>query len=389
MSTRGWWIVVMMALANAAPAVAGQSCNTWQQIGSPNISRRGDNTFAAVAGRATDDVWAVGQYGPDSNPNITLTFAAHYDGRSWTYIPTPNVGREANALHSLSVTRSGRVWAVGYYIDNHTFHSRTLIELWDGAQWQIVSHPDDPGVSAVFFGLSGDSPNDIWAVGEYQQPLDRFHTLIEHFDGSQWSIVPSPDPGTTGDILYGVVARDRNAAWAVGEKHSVGPLDRALILGWDGEKWLPFPAPRDEPESTRLYVIGADSSGALHAAGEAEDDMKRTVGLSEIAVSGRPWSIQHGVSVGQSDNHFYSIAAAPGGAQWAVGAWFDPKNGRQYTLTERARAGEPWQVLTSPSPSHSGDSLLGGVTVVGNDVWAVGAYDGPQAQRSLILHTCR
>src|SRR5690348_1147749 len=80
---------------------AHANCGSFEQVDSPNISVRGDNTFAAVDGRKTNDVWAVGQYAPDSNVNITLTFAAHYDGRSWSYVPTPNVGKQANALHSL------------------------------------------------------------------------------------------------------------------------------------------------------------------------------------------------------------------------------------------------------------------------------------------------
>jgi hypothetical protein len=378
--------IAAVPLVSAARAA---SCERWAQVESPNISVKGDNTFAAVDGRTPDDVWAVGQYAPDSNVNITLTFVAHYDGRAWSYVPSPNVGKQANAFHSLAVTPTGQVWAVGYYIDDRTFYSRALIEFWDGAQWQVIKHPDDPGASAVLFGVSAASTHNIWAVGEYQHPLDRFHTLIEHFDGTRWSIVPSPDPGTTGNVLYGVKALDRNAAWAVGEENGNGPLDRALILGWGGEKWTAFDAPSDPGTNTRLLSLAADSAGVIYAVGEAENDFKRTAALSEMAMAGRRWSIERTPQVGKSDNHFYGVAADAGGTRWAVGAWFDPKSGRQFTLAERSRAGEAWQVLDSPSPSKSGDSLLATAVAVGHDVWAVGAYDGPKAQKSLILHTCR
>ena len=219
-------VAVTGSFSCAHPALA--NCGSFEQVDSPNISVRGDNTFAAVDGKKTNDVWSVGQYAPDSDVNITLTFAAHYDGRSWAYIPTPNVGKQANALHSLAVTAAGHVWAVGYYIDGRDFYFY-VIEFWDGAQWQVIKHPDDPGASAVFFGVSAVSANDVWAVGEYQHPLDRFHTLIEHFDGTRWTIVSSPDPGTTGNVLYSVKAVGRNVAFAVGEEQDEGPLDRALI----------------------------------------------------------------------------------------------------------------------------------------------------------------
>lgn len=377
------------AAVSLLPAAHAASCDSWKQVDSPNISVRGDNTFAAIDGRNTDDVWTVGQYAPDSNVNITLTFAAHYDGRSWSYVPSPNVGKEANAFHSLAVMPAGAVWAVGYYIDDKTFYSRTLIERWDGAQWTIVKHPDDPGVSAVLFGVAAASANDVWTVGEYQQPLDHFKTLIEHFDGMRWSIVPSPDPGTTGNILYSVKVPGRNAASAVGEEYDNGPVDRALILFWDGGKWTPLAAPGDRRSTTRLISLAEDGAGNVYAAGEAENDFRRIAALAELASPGQRWWIERNLQKGESDNHFYGIAADAGGTQWAVGAWFDPRSGRQFTLAERARAGEGWRLLDSPSPSHSGDSLLGGAVAVGHDVWAVGAYDGPNAQKSLILHTCR
>lgn len=224
---------------------------------------------------------------------------------------------------------------------------------------------------------------------EEQRPLDRFHTLIEHFDGTRWTIVPSPDPGTTGDVLYSVKAPGRNAAWAVGEEYDDGPLDRALTLEWDGEKWTRSTGPGERRSTTRLLSLAADGAGNVYGAGEAETDFRRTAALSESASASQRWSIERNLQKGESDNHFYGIAADAMGTQWAVGAWFDPKNGRQFTLAERARAGEGWRILDSPSPLHGGDSLLGGVIAAGHDVWAVRAYDGPKAQKSLILHTCR
>jgi hypothetical protein len=340
---------------------ARADCDGWRIVSSPDVSVKGDNTFAAVAGRRTDDVWTVGQFNPDSNLNITLTFAAHYDGANWSAVPSPNVGKQANALHGLAITPMGRVWAVGYYIDDRTFYSRSLIEFWDGAAWRVVDHPADPGVSAVFFSVAVSSANDVWAVGEFQRPLDRFHTLVEHFNGKKWKIVASPDPGDSGNIFYGVTALAGNSVWVVGERNVKYSPDRPLLANWNGESWSVLPPPNDGAVTTRLYGVTADAAGQLRAVGEAENDARRTSALAEIGSQGRRWTIQRVEAAGSSDNHFYGVGAEPNGDAWAVGAYFEPKSGRQFTLTELAQAGDSWKRIPSPSPSRSGDSLLSGV----------------------------
>ena len=119
--------LLFVLLAGAGGAQAAGACGAWTAVASPNISKTGDNTFAAVAGRRAGDVWAVGQYIPDAHPNITQTFIAHFDGKAWSAVPSPNVGVEANALHQVAVAPTGQGWAVGYAIDDTSFISHTLI----------------------------------------------------------------------------------------------------------------------------------------------------------------------------------------------------------------------------------------------------------------------
>ena len=49
-----------------------------------------------------------------------------------------------------------------------------------------------------------------------------------------------------------------------------------------------------------------------------------------------------------------------------------------------------WARVPSPNPSADGDNQLAAVAEVGrHDLWAVGAFDGPDAAQTLILHRCR
>ena len=63
-------------------------------------------------------------------------------------------------------------------------------------------------------------------------------TLIEHWNGTAWSIVPSPTPGAY-PILSGVAARTSNDVYAVGSNMpSVnGGVQQGLIMHWNGSNW--------------------------------------------------------------------------------------------------------------------------------------------------------
>jgi hypothetical protein len=53
-------------------------------------------------------------------------------------------------------------------------------------------------------------------------PLGGDHTLIEHWNGTRWAQVPSPDPGgpVTGNQLSGVAGTSPTSIWAVGHTSS-------------------------------------------------------------------------------------------------------------------------------------------------------------------------
>ena len=57
---------------------------------------------------------------------------------TWTVASTPNVGEGNNQLVAAGSTSSPDVWAVGSYLDGV---AHTLIEHWDGIQWSEVDLP--------------------------------------------------------------------------------------------------------------------------------------------------------------------------------------------------------------------------------------------------------
>src|SRR5205823_14285450 len=87
--------------------------------------------------------------------------------------------------------------------------------------WSMVPSPNIAGQNNTLRGLSVVAANDIWAVGISFQTGGFYDTLTEHWDGTQWTIVPSPNPGTQLNLLYGVSAVSSSDVWAVGYYNSL------------------------------------------------------------------------------------------------------------------------------------------------------------------------
>jgi hypothetical protein len=62
-----------------------------------------------------------------------------------------------------------------------------------------VSSPNPPSqdLYPTLLCVAATSTNDVWAVGSYEENLTNgtYNTLIEHWDGHAWNIVPNPSPG--------------------------------------------------------------------------------------------------------------------------------------------------------------------------------------------------
>jgi hypothetical protein len=106
------------------------------------------------------------------------------------------------------------------------------VEHWDGTNWSIIPSPNpNPGVdrNSHLLGIAAISANDIWAVGDIGAPFGHISTLTEHWDGTSWSIIPCPNPGETSNRLFGVTALGDGTVAAVG--HQLGTTtDQPLIL---------------------------------------------------------------------------------------------------------------------------------------------------------------
>jgi hypothetical protein len=229
--------------------------STWNVVATPNASTTG-NILTAVSAASATDVWAVGGYvsgGTASNPEYA-TVAEHYDGVSWSLVPGPAlIGSE---LTGVSAIAPNNAWAVGYATNGSRLV--TLIEHWNGSSWTVVGSPNEGAGDNVLEDLVALAPDNIWAAG-YSEPVTGAGlyrvTLTLHWNGWSWSRVASPNVvlGTgLENILWGVSGSAANDVWAVGiYTRPTDGADQTLTMHWNGSAWtvVPSPNPGNPPAS--------------------------------------------------------------------------------------------------------------------------------------------
>src|SRR5205823_5145941 len=136
------------------------------------------------------------------------------DCPAWLAVSSPNGGTADNVLSGVSAVSATDVWAVGYYTDTNSL-DETLIEHWNGTSWSIVASPNPGTGNNILQSVSARTASDVWAVGEYQPtPGANFQTLTLHWTGSAWAQVSSPNGSSSiNNDLLGVVSISASEAW--------------------------------------------------------------------------------------------------------------------------------------------------------------------------------
>jgi hypothetical protein len=288
-------------------------------------------------------------------------------GSSWDIVSSPNVS-DFNHLDGVAAVSSSDVWAVGASSSQDRGDSN-LMEHWDGTGWSVAAAP---GVSnSSLAAASAVSGSDVWAVGRVYKPsASAFHTLIEHWNGSAWSVIKSRNRRGTGNELSGVAAVSASDAWAVGRTNEM----RALVEHWDGARWDIVKNPNSL--GTDLDAVSAVSSTNVWAVGAGE-------GTLVEHWNGTKWSRVASPTPGVT-GHLLGVSAITASNVWAVG-WYSPATGALFKTLIEHWNGSSWSVVSSPNPSSSVNILYGVAGVSSSDVWAVGYFSGA-GYRTLVEH---
>ena len=322
--------------------------STWKTV---NPARPGNPAdLASVAALGSGDVWAVGRRQDTASPYYNKTLTEHWDGQRWSIVASPNGSRTSSELLGVAAVSANDVWAVGDFGASAPMYQRTLIEHWDGANWTIVPSPNASNSSQnALTGVAAVSATDVWAVGYSLTSNNK--TLIEHWDGKKWSIVPSPNVGSFGNGLTGVAALGPNDVWAVGSTNNSATT---LVLHWNGSTWSVVPSPSVAYWSNILNSVVAVARDDVWAVGTSLRDSYTADGDVQTSTltliehwDGSAWSIVPSPNPGTGNNYYGTpvnqlagVAAVSTSDVWAVGEYgeSDGLNIHPKTLTEHYTA---------------------------------------------------
>jgi len=290
--------------------------------------------------------------GPSPSPSPTSSPTAPVCVPSWEQVASADPSEASNALLAVTAISAGEAWAVGATGLDPLTPITALVQRWDGTAWTAVEAPSPGSERNELLAVDASEPNDVWAVGRTASGFgDR--PLAIRFDGTAWTEVELPSEVT--GVLTGVSAISPTDVWIVGYTgEPAASLERALLLHWDGALWAVVDPGRAVGRGrSLLHDVVAISPTDVWAAGYLRNDRPLV-----IRFDGQAWSRS------EIDGRGALIAIEPVATTeaWAVGAGI------------RRFDGVAWE---EPTPASRGGELRGVAAVVPADVWAVGSHPTP------------
>jgi hypothetical protein len=302
------------------PVIMHWDGRRWRRVTAPT---RPNGQLMSIAGRAPDDLWAVGSWSASASGN-EVPLILHWNGQAWhpaRFAAGPGL-RDGAALYGVSARSAHDVWAVGT-----TGKAGGLILHWNGHDWRQLPAPWS-GRGQELNSVTSISANDAWAVGG-----DNKGEVVLHWNGTRWKLVRTPSAGPGPANLTSVMALSPDEVWASG---SVADGEGLQIVRWDGTAWQLMPY-RGLPPFTQGGAVAAASSGDVwavgttgHYSGEflirrwnglrwtrtAGSTQKITAGLSAISVRSATdiWAV--GVHQGDAVRHTWPFIMHWNGTSW-------------------------------------------------------------------------
>jgi hypothetical protein len=208
---------------------------------------------------------------------------------------------------------------------------QTLIQQWNGSSWSIVPSPSPDPFQNLLTDIDGVSANDVWAIGNLGNDGYGGTTagLVLHWDGASWSQMNVP--GTVSDgtfnvpTLQDVIALSANDVWIGGRAFSW--IDFKIVpiaLHWNGQTWQRTVMSSVPNDGQGFQSIAALSATKVYAFGSMIARFTGTGWAAESA--GVPGTLIDAAATGTS-------------TVWAIGYRYDPNLATLRTFSMRTNNG--------------------------------------------------
>jgi hypothetical protein len=258
---------------------------------------------------------------------------------SGTFNMQTPAGSTLPILKGISCSSTSACTAVGYY-QAEGGEYKSLVERWNGTEWspQTAPNPAEGTATQAMQSVSCDSATSCTTVGTAANK-----PTAEHWNGSSWSpITPANPTGATVATLEGVSCTSSTSCLAAGSYNLSGGYRKTLVERWSGSSWTVLASPNPSgAEGARLQAISCLSSTSCLAVGRYVSKGNETVPAEERtlaeSLNGGEWGlVSSSNSAGATYNTLAGVSCTSSIACTAVGsANPGPSGEAKVTLGER------------------------------------------------------
>ena len=296
---------------------------TWSAVSPPATAGH----LTGVSCPAPDHCVAVG-WGVYQFYGITLMET--WDGTTWSVAEGPAKSANNYFLNGISCTDDGNdCMAVGDY--DPGVGGGIVTESWDGTDWSFATLAG-PVSEGILNGVSCPDPSDCVAVGTHVVGRSTL-TLVESWNGTSWSTIPSPNPTYGPKRLYSysqlsaVSCSNTLSCSAVGDAVAKKGTQKkpasggTLVETWDGSNWSIVPSPTTPQSGGSLtgvscleapgYCLASAGSALTSGPSTFEDDIPLTITTTSLPEG--TIGVQYSATLGaDSGNQPYKWVLAAG-----------------------------------------------------------------------------
>ena len=324
-----------------------------------------------------------------SKPTVygkTLKLSTH----RWSLqvIPSPEGGEIASGPTLEGITRASSTSCetVGWYTSGISGLPVTLAESWNGSEWHRQTTPAPPtGNGIELKGVACSSSTSCVAVGTSQTSLGSWSSLVEGWNGTEWSIKTSPNPeGAIAAELLSVDCASSSVCIATGRFENSASQWLTLSENWNGTEWKLQTTPNPTGSSdSELRAVSCGSSASCASTGiqTPEGGEGNQSALSETW-NGKAWTIRATPAPPAEGEESSFTGSLP---CWrllrlrevctAAGGYVNKGSGNSGVLIE-AWNGTEWTLQAAPQPETGTKAHLHGVSCPSSKAcWATGSYE--------------
>ncbi len=354
-------LAAFAAPASASPAV-------WTSSSHPSVSGRTQIFYGAIADRP-DDAWAIGySWGVVGGALEFRTLAQHWNGFSWTTIPTPDyeTAPAQDLIFDADAAGPKNIYAAGIRGGD----SNAMLMHWNGTAWSLVALPATIPSNADLSSVAVDSTG-AWAMGNKYNPLSGYwQPFILHKQGADWvEVQMNATPGcrkTDDGAFYrfdpgGIAIGNDGDLWVTGTC-STDSGDGGVLARYRAGRWRSAFDPGDFDTTSQLNDVYAAPGRRVRAVGGVGTEplvLARSTGVDFVRepapTIGRGTSL-NAVGAGR---RYYAVGVYSGTDAWAHPAAYRLAGGQWRSEQVSEGFGNPQAVDVDPT----GQAWLMGVSV--------------------------